>query len=424
MTFLGLLVLEVTLSLAYLAADRVRASSPASLDGRSRSDVYTDVAWVNDYFRELEESAVTQWTSYVYWRRQPYQGRHINVDAEGIRRTWNCHQEERGAVDPLKVFTFGGSAMWGVGARDEFTIPSYLAKALKERGIRCEVTNFGESGYVSTQEAVALLQELRNGNIPDLVIFYDGVNDIYSAYQQQKAGLPQNEFHRAQEFNVSQPRSHGSLRLLCIRRWISRLAMVRFSRNLLRKAGIEVDPSATATHQSPMGNAIGGDTLFREVLAVYKGNMRAVRALGESYGFKALFYWQPTVFSKGAPTAGEQQVQQEIWDLQPYCENMCKLVQQESLSGAHYGVLHDMSGVFSQVQQPVFIDWCHISEWGNEQIARRMAADTINLIGDNAIAGSNDPRTLLTQLTMRSIRSIRSKGGNRNYAHAPASPQP
>lgn len=389
-TFLGLLVLEITLSLAYLAADRIRASSPSSLDGRSRSDVYTDVAWANEYFRELEESAVTQWTPYVYWRRQPYQGRHINVDAEGIRRTWNCHREGGGAGDPLKIFTFGGSAMWGVGARDEFTIPSYLAKALKEKEIRCEVTNFGESGYVSTQEVVALLQQLRNGNIPDLVIFYDGVNDIYSAYQQQKAGLPQNEFHRAQEFNLSQPRSYGSLRLLCVRRSIGALAVVRFSRNLLRKVGIEVDPGTAATHHSPMDNlAVRRDALFREVLAVYKGNMQAIRALGESYGFKALFYWQPTVFGKEPPTTCEQKVRQEISDLQPYCEELYKLVQQESLSGVHNGIFHDMSGVFSRSERPIFIDWCHISEWGNEQIAGKMAADAIKLLGADVLAGSH-----------------------------------
>jgi hypothetical protein len=379
-TVLCLLLLEVTLSLAYLAADRVRASSPASLDGRSRSDVYTDVAWTNEYFRELEECSVTQWVPYVYWRRQPYQGQHINVDENGIRRTWGRREDGAGTSEPLRVFTFGGSAMWGVGARDDFTIASCLARNLDEKGIPCEVTNFGESGYVSTQEVIALLQQLRSGNVPDLVIFYDGVNDIYSAYQQQVAGLPQNEFHRVHEFNVSQPSGYRPLRAMFIRRMVSELSMVRLSQNLLRKVGIDVQPTDSATRREAVANPVLDDALLREVLAVYEGNVRAVRVLGEAYGFKALFYWQPTVFGRGCPTPFEQEIQQGIVALQPYCEKMYKLVQQASFSDAHGELFHDMSGVFSHVEQPVFMDWCHISEWGNEQIARKMAANATRLL--------------------------------------------
>jgi lysophospholipase L1-like esterase len=398
MTLLYLVLLEVVLSLAYVGVDRIRATSAASLDRRSRSDVYADVSWTHEYFRELEESSVTRWTSYVYWRRQPYQGRHINIDANGIRRTWNADATAVSGKDPVKIFTFGGSAMWGVGARDDFTIASCLARDLEGKGVRCEVTNFGESGYVSTQEVIALGQQLRDGNVPDLVLFYDGVNDVYSAYQQRRAGLPQNEFHRAQEFNVSQPRSYAVLRLMCIRRSIGGLAVVRFSRNLLRRVGIDVDPKSAATYASgPSHSAAEREALFREVLAVYKGNMRMVTTWEKAYGFKALFYWQPTVFDKTHPTAFEQNVQREIVGLQPYCETMCQLVQEEDaflqIQGA---IFHDMSDVFSSAQRPIFIDWCHVSEWGNEQVARKMAADAVRTLGFDGLAGSRvsgEPRS-------------------------------
>ncbi len=387
---LYLAMLEVFLSFVYIGADRIRVSSASSLDGRSQSDVYAEVPWAHEYFRELEQSSVTRWTSYVYWRRQPYQGRHINIDADGIRRTWNADGTAVNGKDPVKIFTFGGSTMWGVGARDDFTIASCLARNLEGKGVRCQVTNFGESGYVSTQEVIALAQQLRDGNVPDFVVFYDGVNDIYSAYQQQKAGLPQNEFHRAQEYSVSQPRSYATLRLLCIRRSIGALAVVRFSRNIMRRVGIEVEPDSAATDRSdPSGLSDGKEALFQEVLAVYKGNMRMVTTLGESYGFKSLFYWQPTVFDKAYPTTCEQKVQEEIVDLQPYCEKMCQLVQQEPFSQGQDIIFHDMSRVFSSTQEPIFIDWCHVSEWGNEQVAGKMAADVIRLLhGVDPFTGS------------------------------------
>jgi hypothetical protein len=66
------------------------------------------------------------------------------------------------------------------------------------------------------------------------------------------------------------------------------------------------------------------------------------------------------------------------------------LVQQEPLLGIEGAVFRDMSGVFSSTQQPIFIDWCHISEWGNGQVAGRMAADAIRLLraGSGSLSGS------------------------------------
>ena len=53
---------------------------------------------------------------------------------------------------------------------------------------------------------IKLQLELRAGNIPDIVIFYDGVNDVYSSFQtyimgQDEAGLPQNNQNRKDDFN-------------------------------------------------------------------------------------------------------------------------------------------------------------------------------------------------------------------------------
>jgi lysophospholipase L1-like esterase len=378
-TVLYLLLLEGLLSLGYLAADRIRDRGAVASNPRVQADAHADAAWAGEYYRELEESSVTQWVSYVYWRRRAYQGRFIHVDADGIRRTWAPAEQYQGTEAPLRIFLFGGSAMWGVGARDDYTIPSCLARSLQEQRIACEATNFGESGYVSTQEVIALLQELRKGNVPDLVIFYDGVNDLYSAYQQQVAGLPQNEFHRAGEFNLSQPRGYRSLRTLFIRRAADNLAMVRLSRNLLRKAGISAGTEVRATHRAVPAPSTDAESLCREILAVYEANMKTVMTLAEAHGFKALFYWQPTVFNRRHPTAYERRVQEEIRDVQPYCRRVGELIRRETFVTAHHEYFEDISGLFEEVRAPVFVDWCHVSEWGNEQIARRMAADVVRL---------------------------------------------
>ena len=71
--------------------------------------------------------------------------------------------------------------MWGYGSPDWGTIPAYLQARLNEEDSNACVVNLADVAYNSTQEVIQLLLELQSGNVPDMVIFYDGVNDISSA---------------------------------------------------------------------------------------------------------------------------------------------------------------------------------------------------------------------------------------------------
>jgi len=200
-TLLLFVAAEGALSLLY----RYRDSRHPNVDYRLTSDAFADSPWAQDYFREDWEAAHLEWHPYVYWHLKPYRGNYVNVDAEGIRRTLPA-AEGAPSSNAVDIFMFGGSTMWGNGARDDHTIASALARMLRERGVACDVTNFGESGYVSTQELITLTLQLRKGNVPDVVVFYDGVNDAYSAWQQGVPGIPQNEQSRVLEFNMSNPK--------------------------------------------------------------------------------------------------------------------------------------------------------------------------------------------------------------------------
>src|SRR6185295_3816027 len=99
-------------------------------------------------------------------RRKPFHGTYINVDSAGIRIT---PQRPISGVPVARVFMFGGSTMWGWLQRYDKTIPAEVARRLATMadsvgGI--EVTNFGETGYVFTQEVLELMLQLRAGNRP------------------------------------------------------------------------------------------------------------------------------------------------------------------------------------------------------------------------------------------------------------------
>ena len=137
---------------------------------------------------------------------EPFSGQTISIDQDGLRRTWQAPLPRPVGTEPktFKVLMLGGSSLWGFGARDDHTIPSLVARKLHERGCRVEVRNLAEIGYVSTQEVVALVRELQSGYRPDLVIFYDGVNDTTSALLEGEAGVTTNERNRRAEFNIRQ----------------------------------------------------------------------------------------------------------------------------------------------------------------------------------------------------------------------------
>lgn len=198
-TLLFLLVLE---TISYFALRRLEARDfPPQEAYWLRSDSYANSPWIEEYVEEYRQIR-TRWEPYLYWRRLPFSGKYINVDAAGLRRTVPGPVAAPGKT-PVRIFCFGGSTMWSEGVPDGSTIPSLLATLLAERNVAADVVNFGEGGYVSTQELLALLRRLQQGDVPDIAVFYHGLNDMYSAAQSGEAGIPQNEWNRRAEFNLS-----------------------------------------------------------------------------------------------------------------------------------------------------------------------------------------------------------------------------
>ena len=117
--------------------------------------------------------------SFVGWRREPFAGSVKNVVAPyGIRQSINSSSDR-------STWFFGGSTMWGTGAIDSETIPSWYAKQSGKT-----VLNLGESAWVSRQSLNQLLNLLGDGLRPEKVVFYDGVNDILHGCRVELKNVP------------------------------------------------------------------------------------------------------------------------------------------------------------------------------------------------------------------------------------------
>jgi lysophospholipase L1-like esterase len=310
------------------------------------------------------------WHSYVYWRFQPLATDNVVIDERGLRRTWN----ERSAA-PQRVFVFGGSTAWGAGARDDFTIPSLVAKHLaRDPELPSEVTNFGQWAYVSTQELIALLLELQRGNVPDVVVFYDGINDAFSTYQNGRAGVPENEAWRRIDFE-----SPGQALLYRVARRSRIVSLIHRIRG------------ATFDHWAPPEPAaLAG--LAEQTIDVYASNLAFAEALGARFGFDVLSYWQPVIWSKQEMSPYERSISEETIRELPALDAFTREVWAQVGGHARLAAnprFRDLSRALDDAgEESMFWDWTHITEAGNERIAREIGRD----VSARLAARSRPPR--------------------------------
>lgn len=151
-------------------------------DTRVALPVYRGVDWAERHFDEFSRLSTTYF-DFIGWRRKPFAGQTITIDAEGFRRHGDAPREA------APVWIFGGSTIWGPGVRDDMTIPARVQAHLGR-----PTFNFGEASYTAHQSLNLLAKSLLQGGRPRHVVFYDGANEVvvkcrrelgfFSAYQE------------------------------------------------------------------------------------------------------------------------------------------------------------------------------------------------------------------------------------------------
>lgn len=304
---------------------------------------YAQQDWSDTYWDENSAAGRKMYQPYVVWRRQPFTGQTITIDSAGIRKTGD------GCDAAHNVFMFGGSTMWGWGAPDWLTIPAYFQAGMAaSTEVNPCVTNFGDDSYISTQNVIALIKELQSGNVPELVVFYDGINDTLNALQSGKAGI----HTYADEISRSLEKVYH--------RALSESQAFRLVRSLLHQKSNELDASEL-------------DALAGSVVQLYLGNYEIVSALAEHFGFEHFFFWQPVISVGSKVLTKEEEALRD--ELSPVTINFFRSVYQQIESAAsqpEYDRLHYIGDIFSGESSQLWMDPWHVTPVGNEMVARAM----------------------------------------------------
>lgn len=348
----------------------LRYRRPTRPDRAALADAYAGVPWSAGYFDELRRAVRVDWKPYVEWWQRPFRGAYVTLDERGLRPTPGEHSASDQAI---RILCFGGSTMMGMGARDRHTVPAILARRLAELGYCVAVTNYGQLGHNSTQEVITLQQLLKFGERIDIALFYDGINEMACAEQTGGADRLFNEGRRRAEFNLLHPERRRELITAAV---IS--AAPRTLRRLRRLTGLSLrgplpDPEVNLSQ-------VGIAALAREVLAVYAANLRLVRLLATGYGFEPLFFWQPVITTKRFKTVDERKWIND-YTIDPgrrvllydaiIRERRCH----PELVNAADAI--DLSALFDDWNDPVYIDLYHLSEAGNSAVAEAMLPSVV-----------------------------------------------
>ena len=309
------------------------------------------------------------YVSYLVWQADSLLQGEETTDDRGLRRTPGNSDDP----DAFNIFVFGGSAMWGSGVPDSCTIASRLRENLAaSTDLRVSVTNYGQISWVSSQELLSLLLELRDGRIPDLVIFYDGFNDVWSSYQVGRAGEHQNYPQiRDRVEGIDILRVQNSLFAQLVGRTNTAQLI-----QLMRTAGtLAEEPREIITYATMGTDPVA---LAESTFAVYRRNMEMASLLGDGFGFDCLFIWQPCIWCGSKPMTENEH---DIWvggspafqaGGDPAWKELVVLTQSLAASNADSSEDYfDFSTVFDSSATEFYSDFsgCHLNQDGNEYIS-------------------------------------------------------
>jgi lysophospholipase L1-like esterase len=327
---------------------------------------YAGQEWSAAYWEE-HFRIVDNWSyaPYVLWRTRPVQGAYINVAEDGLRHTENSAC----SADSYRIDVFGGSTMWGYGVADNMTIASYLQAALPDRKV-C-VVNQGEVGFNSTQGVIKLLRLLQTGEIPDLVIFYDGSNDIALANRTSTAGA---HFYLETIAPVVQgdavQRATANPTAQSLRNVVSGTALYRLI--------IGEPPRPQPNWAQPPFAAAFLDAVTNTYLA----NIRTVHALSAEYGFEFAAFLQPVLPLVERPLSDEEQ--RFMWETPGGLADLFLAVYPRWQAAAdELPYLHDFAHLLDgQTVNPMWIDFNHLTAWGNLVVGNAIAAVITPMISE------------------------------------------
>ena len=252
-------------------------------------------------------------------------GRRATIGSTGLRQK--------------RILIFGGSTIFCGEMPDSLTVPSHLQKIVLDNALDFDVLNFGIPG-MRIENQFRNLKILEDLGPDDVVVFYDGVNDLNKVYEfgldRRNNRTPWRQINKL--FSELENRS-----------W--------FIRYLAPTVYVE-------------SRGIGQDFLSSQAKQLVADNWLAFDKLARNYvedkGATFVHILQPNLltYSKASDIG---KVRQKWSDMQA--------IENELISYAtETNEIKDFTEVLDDLDGTPFFDWAHLDEIGNKKVAEEMFA--------------------------------------------------
>jgi lysophospholipase L1-like esterase len=249
--------------------------------------------------------------------------------------------------------------MWGEGARDNYTIAGHVARLLYENDTPQKVVNYGQTGYVSTQDLIWFQLQLLQGDIPDVAVFYQGFNDVLAAWGNDAVGVTLQENMRLNDAEAGRKLRAGQPVLSL--------------------------PNFKLT-QLDLSQAAVSNVTAENIANRWFANVEMLEALADSYGVKVLFAWQPAIIFKDTLSESEQAIYQRTENERSGLFSLyadVDAIVRERLAGGDYENIVLLGDLFVDIDEALFHDLVHITEVGNAYVAEAIVPYLNTLLEEN-----------------------------------------
>ncbi len=313
--------------------------------------------------------------SFLGYRMGTKASQYTNI-FDGVRKSYQSTAPGK----KVSVWFFGASALFGDGQRDDHTIPSEFARLAEADGIPVEVRNYGRPGTAMWQELELFEQVVSTGQKPDLVVFYDGFNDLAWQMNVKLTTEPTNIYDStsgqatnagASDTNATakpptptSSQSGTSLSDVADAYWDQSASHHVYDALHDLIAGSDqpaVQFAKGVEQRDTTGTAAGGDVLqaAKNAVSIQSRAASLATSVAASVGADTSFFWQPNVFTK--KLVPDEQAYLGLAGYQPERWDPAVREARSLLKGTPYV---DVGDALDGATQPVLWDFVHTNEEG------------------------------------------------------------
>ncbi len=283
-----------------------------------------------------------------------------NINNEGFRGPEISKEK---LENTYRIFVVGGSTTFGSGSTsDETTIPGYLQKEFDNVNLnfKVEVINAGKSGSSSWGETQTVKNQLVHYD-PDLIIIYDGYNDMVAPYTLLRDGTTSNSAYD---------------------QFLDKMRVfISFYKTFIVAHKIQESLEKDAIRNGFFENKHFAEDKNLEKSLIWANRMKEICEFGKSNNFETIVFLQPIMDPEKKPlTESEQNRLVLVNKTKTISSEYQHYVDKLDEIKKYCPVAIDLSNIFNGISEPLFTDRIHLADSGNEIVAKNIFEITFSVV--------------------------------------------